>query len=310
MLGDIVVVGSINMDVVNHVTRHPNLGETIEGLSTEYSPGGKGANQAIAAALAGGRVKMIGAVGEDTFASELARHLTDFNVQTRLMLRKPGTTGLAFITVDVNGENTIILSRGANGKFLTSDLEALRDTIAEAGIILLQNEIPWETTFMAMEIAHEYGVPVFFNPAPALKPVKALYSMVELLVLNENEASMMTNQPVRTVEEAQRAAEYLVDAGVTSVVVTLGDKGSIYVDSNKKTTYTPAFKVTPVDTTAAGDTFIGYLATAQWSGEAIESGLRFASAASAISVMREGAQNSIPSKQEVEEFLQAVASSI
>lgn len=301
-----MVVGSINMDVVNHVKRHPNLGETIEGLRTKYSPGGKGANQAIAASLAGARVRMVGAVGEDTFASELLDQLGRFNVATDTIMRKKGTSGLAFITVDGYGENTIILSKGANGRFLKIDLEKMRRVISSAGLLLLQNEIPWETTFSAMQIANENGVPVFFNPAPAMGQVNNLLKMIDLIVLNESEASCMTGSSVETIEEATKAADQLISGGVGSVVITLGDRGSIYMDATHLSTYTPAFRVNPVDTTAAGDTFIGFLAARRWIGESIEGALRYASAASAISVVHEGAQNSIPRKDEVDTFLEGM----
>lgn len=165
----ILVVGSINMDIVNRVVKHPLPGETIKGVSSQYSPGGKGANQSVAAALAGGQVTMLGAIGTDPYGSELLQSLKQLHVNTHEILHKEGISGMAFITVDESGENTIILSEGANGTLSIRDIEERLDVLKDVDILLLQNEIPLDTTLFVLKKAHQQGVTTFFNPAPALE---------------------------------------------------------------------------------------------------------------------------------------------
>ncbi|MFC0214943.1 ribokinase [Paenibacillus chartarius] len=304
-MSKIVVAGSINMDIVNRVRRHPKPGETIHGLGTAYHPGGKGANQAVAAARAAGHTDtavMIGAVGTDAFGSVLLNALRDRGVRTEHVRAVDGSSGLAFITVSEDGENNIILNTGANG-FVAAE-QLTDDVWRGAAAILLQNEIPWETNRAILHLAAERGVPVYVNPAPAFRLPDSEMTYVSCLILNESEAELMTGIPVTGPVQAEEAAGALLARGVRSVIVTLGRHGSVYVGP-EGSIRTPAFPVQPVDTTAAGDTFIGAYAAARAEGMPLHSALRFASAAAALTVTREGAQSSIPSRSDIDELMRA-----
>jgi len=298
----IVVVGSINMDLVTNVAAFPKPGETIHSLGVGYFPGGKGANQAVAAARSGASVQMIGAVGTDSFAQTLIDNLAASGVDTAGILRKEGHSGLAVITVEQSGENQIILAAGSNKAFSYEEIES-RIAWDEAYAILLQNEIDWDTNAAVMKAAKQRGVPVWFNPAPALKLEDTLLPHIHTCILNETEIGLITGVKVSAVEDAVQAARLLLDAGVAQVIITLGDKGCVWIDQAGEPCHVPAFKVRAVDTTAAGDTFIGAMAAASCGGLPIQEALRFAVAASAIAVTRQGAQASIPAKQEIERLL-------
>ncbi|WP_462411442.1 ribokinase [Neobacillus sp. Marseille-QA0830] len=300
---NLLVVGSINMDIVNYVHTYPSPGQTINSTNTLYYPGGKGANQAVAASLSGANVKMVGAIGTDVFAKELTTSLNSFRVQTGTITCKEGATGIAFITVVDQGENSIILSSGANGKLLPDDIKKHQELFAETNAVLLQNEIPWETTRHAMELAKQSGAVVFFNPAPARALPDDVLAYIDWLVINETEAEVISGQPVNYQNSALHAAELLLEKGVRKIVITLGTNGLIYLDNQGQFIQVPAFRVSPVDTTGAGDTFIGSLATSIMEENDIQKALTFASAAAAISVTRHGAQNSMPNREEIERFL-------
>jgi ribokinase len=305
----IAVLGSINMDIVVSVKQHPLPGETIHGSEPMYSPGGKGANQAVAAAKSGIKVKMAGAVGTDGHGRDLMASLDGYGVDTGSVAGKEGSSGLAFITVDEAGENCIILSPGANGKMYPEELEQVWPAIEGCSAVLLQNEIPLKTTLAAMKEAAKRGQRVYFNPAPAVELPENAYAAIHCLILNETEADTLIGGRL-TAEEGDeadaeiRSARALVEAGVESVVLTLGAKGAIYADKSGEMIRVKAFAVEAVDTTAAGDTFIGAFAAMRESGETVERSLRYASAAAALTVTKSGAQQSIPVKEEVELFLE------
>ncbi len=299
----IIVVGSINMDVVNRVIDLPKPGETIQGLETHYNPGGKGANQAVAASKAGAEVMMIGAVGNDAFGPELISTLEGFGVNTKYILEKETNSGMAFITIDRTGENHIILSEGANGKLSIEDMVQVDAVWSDVSAVLLQNEISWETTEFMIQEVNKKGVRVYINPAPAVKLSDDLLAQIHTLVLNETEAEFLTGRSVETKEQAMSIVELFIDKGVRKVILTLGKNGSICMDQSKQLYQTPAFKVDVVDTTAAGDTFIGAYAVAFESGMSAQDSLTFASAAAALTVTRKGAQQSIPNQQEIQQFL-------
>lgn len=293
---NIVVFGSINMDVINEVHRQPLPGETIKGLGVQYSPGGKGANQAVAAAKLGGSVKLVGAVGTDEFGKTLLQALKPY-VDVDYICKKEGSSGLAFITVDKNGENTIILDEGANGKLLEEDVERVRSVFDQTDLILLQNEVPWPVNLAVLGEARKRQIPVFFNPAPAMKVDKDVFSLIQLLVLNETEAEYITG-----LQDPEASVETLINLGVREIALTLGEQGLIYKNNHGTKLKMPAFNVKAMDTTAAGDTFIGALSSVYLTGDPMEEKFEFASAAAALAITKKGAQNSIPSRLEVNQF--------
>ncbi|MDQ1909017.1 ribokinase [Paenibacillus sp. GD4] len=298
----IVVVGSINVDIVSRIKQYPVPGETIKSESTEIHYGGKGANQAVAAALSGGDVTIIGAVGSDPYGQDLIRSLQGHGVDTSMVTRKPGTSGMAYIMVEASGQNIIVLAEGANGKLMPDDarLEAGKDT---GGILVLQNEIPWATNESVIRRARSCGMSVIFNPAPAVKIPKDELPLIDTLILNESETEYITGRAIGGKNDAELAARQLLDGGVGEIIVTMGALGSLYMNSNGASVYTPARKVKAVDTTSAGDTFIGCYAAELCAGKQVEEALQYASAAAAIAVTRKGAQSSIPTRDEVEHFM-------
>jgi ribokinase len=299
----IAVIGSMNMDVLNRVEKHPLPGETIHGLGTSYSPGGKGGNQAVAGALAGAEVMMLGAVGNDATGGELLSGLTGYGVGTDAVDLKEGTSGLAFITIDAGGENNIILSAGANALLTPDDLERHWPLVRECKAVLLQNEVPWETTLWAMKRANEDGMRVYFNPAPAFRVPREALSLLHCLILNETEAEAITGMSVSDAGGEEDAVRALLAEGAQSVVLTLGGRGSYYADRQGQSIRTEAFRVSAVDTTAAGDTFIGSFAAVREEAWSAEKSLKFASAAAALSVTKRGAQQSVPKRAETLAFL-------
>ncbi|PLS09627.1 ribokinase [Neobacillus cucumis] len=305
-MSKIIVIGSMNMDIVNHVENHPQPGETIKGWGTAYHPGGKGANQAVAAARSGGQVVMAGAVGTDSFAGKLVSTLQDEGIHTDFILKKEGTSGIAFITVDSSGENTIILSEGSNGKFMPDDLVRIFGMLESGDIILAQNEIPWQTTEYAIQTAHKKGVHVILNPAPAVKVPKQLFPLIDTLILNETEVEAITNTPVPDINQARMAAKQLNESGIKEVIITLGKNGSLYRNQEGLDIFTPSFSVNAVDTTSAGDTFIGAFAVESGLGHPIQECLQYATAAAALAVTLKGAQSSIPTREKILAFLKSM----
>ncbi|WP_028552834.1 ribokinase [Paenibacillus sp. UNC451MF] len=299
----LLVVGSINMDIVTHVTKLPVPGETVKGLSTAYFPGGKGANQAVAAAMAGADVTLAGAVGEDAYGPKLIESLEAKGVHTNYVLKKSTGSGIAYINVDDGAENHIILSEGANGQFTANDLIEASQALEGVRGMLLQNEIPWETTVQAMKEARQRGVFICYNPAPVAPVPKDVWTLIDLVVVNESEAEQLTGVPVEQDESYKQAIDAIIEQGATAVLLTLGEKGCIYANREGMMVNQPAYRVKAVDTTAAGDTFIGSFMASYLDGRSLEDSLQFASAASAIAVSRAGAQASIPSREEIENFL-------
>ncbi|MFF3922971.1 ribokinase [Paenibacillus lactis] len=302
-MGKLYVIGSINMDVVSSVSQFPLPGETIHSSGTSFFPGGKGANQAVAAAMAGAECAMIGAVGRDPFGDTLVSSLEDRGVEVKSVLAKEGTSGMAIITVNEEGENHIVLSAGANGQLTEADVQA-EVRFEDVYAVLLQNEIPWETNVAVIQSASAAGVRVWLNPAPARALPPPLFPLLDTLILNETEAAAVSGVKVEDPMTAELAAGKLLGLGTENVIVTLGEQGCFYANRRGERITVPAYRVKPVDTTAAGDTFIGAYAAASSGGMATEAALRFAAAAAALTVTRPGAQASIPSKQEIELFLE------
>ncbi|WP_419874512.1 ribokinase [Candidatus Pristimantibacillus sp. PTI5] len=302
-MNKLLVVGSINMDIVSSVGQFPRPGETIPSAATAFYPGGKGANQAVAAARAGARCAMIGAVGEDPFAETLLAALQENGIAINHILRKRSSSGFAIITVNGEGENYIVLSEGANGQLTAADAAAGAGDWSDIYAVLLQNEIPWETNLAVMNSASSSGAYVFYNPAPARAIPEPVLPLIHTLILNETEAAAVTGLAVSDPASAKAAAKWVLDRGTKNVIITLGEKGCYYQNERGASLATPAFAVKPVDTTAAGDTFFGAYAAACADGLPAEQALTFAAAAAALAVTKQGAQASIPDQAEIEAFL-------
>ncbi|MFI6105024.1 ribokinase [Streptomyces sp. NPDC051310] len=289
----IAVLGSTNMDLVAYVPRAPKLGETVTGRAFRTVPGGKGANQAVAAARAGAEVSMIGAVGSDDFGARLRAALDGAGVDTDLLRTVEGPSGTAHIVVDDEGDNAIVVIPGANGT-VTSLLPGDDALIATADVLLLQLELPLSAVVAGAEAARRHGVRTLLTPAPAQPLPPGLLAATDLLLPNEHEAASLTG-----VADPHAAAAELL-RHVPEVVITLGGAGSLYAARGTEPVTVPAPQVRAVDTTAAGDTFAGTLAVALGEGRPVPDALAWASSAAALSVQRPGASSSMPYRSEID----------
>jgi ribokinase len=295
----IIVVGSSNMDMVVKTDHIPEPGETVLSGSFFMNPGGKGANQAVAVARLGGEVGFISKLGNDIFGKQFSRLFSDEGIDTSFIVGDDDLpSGVALITVDQAGENSIVVASGANAHLHFSDIEPALQQISEAGIILLQLEIPMNTVNDVVSFAASKGVRVILNPAPANILSKELLNHVDILTPNKTEAGMISGITVHDIETAKKAANAICKQGVKNVVVTMGPLGAVICQQGKLSVV-PAEKVETVDTTAAGDVFNGALAVALSEGKDLEQAVVFASEAAAISVTRLGAQSSIPYRNEL-----------
>ena len=296
----IVVVGSSNMDLVVRAPRLPSRGETLAGSDFRTIAGGKGANQAVAAARLGGVVSFVSAVGEDAFGATLRAGLAREGIDVA-HVRSVGatTTGIAIITVGGDGANTIVLAPGANAALAPADIDACESLIASAAMLVCQLEIPLETVERAVSVAFDAATPVLLNPAPAMAIPGELLRQVEYLVPNESEAALLSGIEVTDPQSARDAARALRARGPRHVLVTLGARGA-WLDSDGQGEQFGAPAVTAVDTTAAGDTFIGAFAASVAAGADVRTAVAFGQRAAALSVTRVGAQTSIPYRWEVE----------
>lgn len=300
---EIIVLGSLNMDLVITAKRAPAAGETLPGKDFQTIPGGKGANQAAAAGRLGGTVFMVGRTGADAFGERLGRNLQELHVDTSLMMPDNAVpTGVALIIVEDGGENRILIVAGANGQVDTSDIGRMERHFEQAGLLIMQLEIPIATVEAALEKAFQAGVPVLLNPAPAYPIPPAWLPKIRYLVVNETEARVISGMEVTTVESAQDAASALQAQGVAVVLLTLGSRGAV-VASGEGCWHVPAFQVNAIDTTAAGDAFIGGFAVSIISQLDLKHAVRFGNAAGALATTKLGAQTSLPSREEVEMLL-------
>ncbi len=299
---DFVVVGSINMDATYFVKRFPKKGETISVKHFKITPGGKGANQSAAIALLGGKTLLIGAVGEDDYGKRLEASLANNGVETKGIAKVKEPTGNAFITVNDNGDNLLLYYFGANAQVKYEWVEKFSEEIKKATYLVIQLELPLDTVIQTIHLAHELGTKVILDPAPAQKLPNEIYSKTHIITPNESELSTLTGRQINTNDKIIQAAMELLERGVDKVIVTLGEKGALYLDS-KQHYFVESFKVKAVDSTAAGDSFNGGLAVALAEGKTMKSALRFASAVSGLAVTKPGAQESLPTRKQVEDFL-------
>jgi ribokinase len=297
------VVGSLNTDLVVKAPRLPQVGETVSGGTFATFPGGKGANQAVAASRLGARVTMVGRVGEDAFGRQLVDGLRRDGIDVGHVRRDTLTpTGVAFIGVDDQGRNMILVAPGANARVEPADVEAAQAAIARARVLLLQLEVPLAAVRRAAAIGKAHGVLVCLDPAPAVPLPDDLYTLLDVINPNEIEAQILTGLEVRTRAEVERAAAELRKRGPRVVVLKLGPRGAFY-SSPDGCGHVPAVPVTAVDTTAAGDAFAAALGVALAEGSAVGDAVIFATRVAGIKVTRMGAQPAMPTRAEVEAAL-------
>ena len=298
---NICVIGSLNMDLVVNVDTMPKPGQTIIGSNFKEVPGGKGANQAVAMARLNGNVSMIGKVGEDGFGQTLINSLKNDKVDTTYIQTAKGATGVALITVDKNAQNSIVVSPGANFEVKEDDIDNNIEAIKNSDIVVLQLETPLNTIKYALNKAKELNKYTILNPAPAVKLDDEIIKNVDLLTPNETELEIISGVSIETEEDIQKAAQIMIEKGVKELIVTLGSKGSLYINK-EKSMFKKAYKVEAVDTTAAGDSYTGALAVALSQDKNIEDAMDFASKVGALSVLKEGAQSSLPTLEDVKNF--------
>lgn len=301
----IIVVGSLNMDLVVRMPKIPRPGETLLGGVFKTFPGGKGANQAVAAARLGVHVTMIGCIGNDSFGQEMRATLAKEGIDTTHILVHPDeATGVALIQVDAQGQNSIAVASGANFHLTSTNVEKAMQIIGEFNALVMPLETPLETIYTAASIAARKGAKVILNPAPAQILEKDLLQLVDVLLPNEYEIAFMTGMQLHSASDINYAAEKLLSLGPRNLIVTMGSQGAILFNEKKaRPTIIPAWQVQAVDSTAAGDCFVGALAVGLCEGKSITAAAKFASAAAAISVTRIGAQPSLPYREEVDQFM-------
>lgn len=298
----ILVIGSSNTDMIIRAERIPEPGETILGGRFLTAHGGKGANQAVAAARAGGQVTFVARVGSDVFGDQAIDAWRSDGISVEHVSRDAtAPSGVALIFVSKNGENSIAVAPGANGKLTVSDVMAARDVMASASVCVMQLETPLATVGAAAKMAVELGLLVILNPAPARVLPGRLLKRVSVLTPNESEAEMLTGVSVSDVASAKKAAAVLLGKGVRTVVLTLGPRGALIADKDGAR-MVPGFKVKALDTTAAGDVFNGALAVALAENKSLDDAVRFATAAAALSVTKVGAQPSAPKRSAIEKM--------
>lgn len=302
MKNKLCVLGSINVDHVIRVPYFPKAGETLTGYGYQIAYGGKGANQAVAAARLGAKVSFIGAIGDDQIGQAMKQAFEQDGIDTSAICVIPNqSTGLAMIQVADSGENSIVISPGANADLSESLVEQHKSQIEQADILLMQLESPLQVVTLATKFAKSAGVKVVLNPAPAQPLPNSLLSHIDIITPNETEAEILTGIKVTDEQTATVAAHHFHQLGIETVLITLGSKG-VYYSEKGQGEIIPGFRVDAVDTTAAGDTFNGAFVTALLEGKSAKDAIRFAHAAAAISVTRMGAQTAIPNREEVDKF--------
>ena len=298
--GRVLVVGSANIDLTVHTSTLPQRGETVLGDTVHTAFGGKGANQALAAKRAGAHVAFVGKLGADHYGREVAEFLRQADVNiSKLQWDAGQPSGMAFITVDRQGQNQITVASGANATLTPDDLDALPSLLATHQVFVTQLENPLDTIEAALQHAKQAGLTTVLNPAPGRHLPSRLAPLVDFLIPNEVEATLLSGQPVQTPMQAITAARALRHAGYATVIITLGQQGLVYATNQEEPIHVPALEVDATDATAAGDTFVGYFASALAEGQPLPDALALANAAAALSVTRAGAMPSIPHREEI-----------
>jgi ribokinase len=300
----ILIVGSLNMDLVVQIETMPMVGETILGRDVQYFPGGKGANQACASGKLGGQATMLGCVGADGFGNSLLQSLANANINTEhIEVKENIATGMAFIYVDTHGSNSIVVVSGANSLCNTEYLKNHDQEFMDCDILIIQMEIAYDAVYYAIERAFELGKTVILNPAPAPKEIPDdILKKIDYITPNEGELARLSGKKCDEIQDIHEGARVLLDKGVKNVLVTIGDRGSVLVNKEGIRQFETR-KVIPVDTTAAGDCFNGAFAVAVAEGKQPDEAVVFANFASSIEVTRAGAQASIPTRDEVDALI-------
>lgn len=296
----VCVVGACNLDLISYVPRLPSLGETLHGSRFHMGFGGKGANQAVMAAKLGGDVTMVTKLGQDVFGENTLKNFESWGVNTEhVHFTDQAFSGVAPIAVDPQGHNSIIIVTGANDLLTPDDIETARPAIAAAQIMVCQLEIPLEINLAALRLARQEGVKTIFNPAPARSELpEELYQLSDIFCPNESETELLTDISIKTLEDAQNAARVLVERGAATVILTLGKRGSLLV-TRDSTEHVPVEAVRALDTTGAGDAFVGSLAFFLAAGKPLTDAIKRANAIAAISVQASGTQTSFPEAKDL-----------
>lgn len=300
-MSKVFVIGSVNMDLVICADRMPKSGETISGYGFMTNPGGKGANQAVAAAKMNAETYMVGCVGVDAFGDELQKALEGYGVDTRYLSRAQSNSGIALIVVE-KGDNRIILDAGANYKINKKMVEQALSQACEQDFCICQLEIPLDIVEYAFSLAKQKGLTTILNPAPAVKLGKNILSNVDIIVLNETECEILADVTPQIQEDYKKVFEFFSAYNIKSVIITLGGRGSVLIEKDN-IRHAPAFKVQAIDTTSAGDTYLGAAVSELAKGKNLIDAMKTASAASALTVTKKGAMQSIPYYDETIKFL-------
>ncbi|TBW41403.1 ribokinase [Siculibacillus lacustris] len=305
MPGRIAVVGSNMVDLISYVTRMPDRGETIEAPDFRMGCGGKGANQAVAAAKLGAAVMMVTKVGDDIFADNTIANFRRFGIDTKHVEKVPGTSsGVAPIFVEPSGENSILIIKGANAHLLPADIDRAAEDLKTCDLILMQLEVPLETVYHTIDFARAHGIETILNPAPAAPLDPAQVSKVTFLTPNQTELALISGMPVGDEGQAIAAARSLIASGIRTVIVTLGSKGALLVTA-EAVSHVPPVKVTPKDTTGAGDAFIGSFARFYVESRDVAAALKLAALYAADSITKPGTQTSYATADEFEALRRA-----
>ena len=304
----VCVVGSINLDMNAYVHRFPRPGETLHGGRFTTGYGGKGANQAVMVARLGGNISMVGRVGDDIFGQDMRRNLAAEGIDARFVFESAGvSSGVAVITVDDSGQNTIIVIAGANGLVTPDDVTAAQAAIAGARVLLCQMEVPMAANLAALRLARAAGVTTIFNSAPVSGEVPAeVYELTDIFCPNETEAELLTGIEVHTLDDARLAASIILERGARAALITLGARGCLYVSADGADEVIPTVEVNAVDTTGAGDAFVGSLGYFLAAGVALRTAIERANAIAAISVQSPGTQASYPRREQLPAELLAI----